>query len=233
MRRSTALDISLLFVQHRWLHHRRPSWPGSLCSTLDFKPGFLGYRYASPNPRQAALLLAGGGYEATAAVSRIARLFSDNHTDVYVLSHGRPGETVPSVSLVFSMSAMLAEAAAGTPGVSSSAVTDVGHSLGGWDALPLAGTTQIGCALERPEHLHDSGDFQSPASGAVRWTRRSRSPAMTWKVPRARAATPPARSPPAPKLRARAITFRSASWRATCQVYRAYQRATNSAKPWT
>lgn len=108
---------------------------------------FLGYRFSAPSPKRAVLFFPGNGYGATAALSRIARLFGDSQTDVYIVSYGQPEEPVPNVWQVYTMARELAAYAAASSGIGSSKVTAVGHSLGGWVALHLAGTKYIGCAV--------------------------------------------------------------------------------------
>lgn len=107
---------------------------------------FLGYRFVAPSTRRALIFFPGNGYGAPAALSRLARAFGDSQTDVYVLSYGQPGEQVPSVSQVFGMGQKLAALASTTSAVQPSKVFALGHSLGGWVALQLAGTSHIGCA---------------------------------------------------------------------------------------
>lgn len=108
---------------------------------------FMGYRYAAPKSERAVLFFPGNGYGAPAAVSRVARLFGDGQTDLYLLSYGQPNEAVPSVGQVYSMGSALADFAAETSRIGTARVTAVGHSLGGWVALHLAGTSRVGCTV--------------------------------------------------------------------------------------
>lgn len=108
---------------------------------------FQGYRYASPQARRAVIFFPGNGYSAADALARMAELYVDEQTDLYIVSYGLQGEKAPEVAEVYAMSRELAAHAARTSQVDPAQVFAIGHSLGGWIVLNLASTNHIGCAV--------------------------------------------------------------------------------------
>ncbi len=108
---------------------------------------YLGYRLASEKPARAVLFMPGNGYGASRALSRLASAFFDESTDLYVVSYTQPGESPPLVSEVFAMSQALAAHASASSSLPRNRLVGVGHSLGGWITLNLAGKQAIGCAV--------------------------------------------------------------------------------------
>lgn len=108
---------------------------------------FQGYRVASKNPARAVLFLTGNGYGASAALMRVATTFHDERTDLYVISYMQPTEEEPRVGQAFAMAGALADYASKTSGISRDKLVAVGHSLGGWITLNLAGEDRVGCAV--------------------------------------------------------------------------------------
>ena len=158
---------------------------------------FLGYRVASKNPARAVVFLTGNGYGASTALMRVATTFHDDRTDLYVISYMQPTEDQPRVGQAFAMAGALADFASKTSGISRDKLVAVGHSLGGWITLNLAGEDRVGCAVVvgsgttapaiarrviEPRFLATVIDFQSDSDVALldseKLARRVRVPTM-------------------------------------------------------
>ena len=108
---------------------------------------FMGYRVMAPEPTRVVLFFPGNGYGASSALSGLVRLFSDQHTELWILSYGQLGEAPPKVGQMYAMARELAAKAVSTARLPPERVIAVGHSLGGWPALHLAATRRVGCVV--------------------------------------------------------------------------------------